>query len=230
MSRAPSFHVVVLLALLYGAMLSALALWVPQDHFYALFSESGPSEQLSIVFWLILAGLCFLLPGVSHRATVVPGLLAILLAAREADLHKAFTLQSIFKSHYYLKSAAPLMEKLIAGAVALFAIGLLLYALLLGLRQVRNGSWRMDWGKTAILATAVMFVSKGLDRMQSWVGEWNGYVFGETARHFNAAFEEGFECAMPLLFIIALLQYQGLLIRYTAELPQIDTLLGRHAG
>jgi hypothetical protein len=30
---------------------------------------------------------------------------------------------------------------------------------------------------------------------------------------------------MPVLFMIALLQYQGLLIRYTADLPDLHTLL-----
>lgn len=222
MDRALSFPGVAVVAIAYAAMLSALALWVPEEHFFWMFSEAGPFEELSIVFWLILAGLCFVVPGVSRRALAVPGLLAIIAAAREADLHKAFTLESMFKSHYYLKSAAPLMEKAIAAVVALTILALLAYALVLGWRQVRRGAWQLDWARTAMLATAGLFVCKVLDRMKSVVGEWTGYVFSMTSTRFIAAFEEGFECAMPVLFMIALLQYQSLLIRYTAELPDLS--------
>lgn len=39
------------------------------------------------------------------------GIVALVAAAREADLHKAFTDTSVLKASYYLKSAAPSFEE-----------------------------------------------------------------------------------------------------------------------
>jgi hypothetical protein len=204
-----TFRNVVLALLAYGMAMAGLALWVPEDPFHWLFSEQGPFEILSIGFWLLLAASCFALPGLPRRPLLAPGLAALLAAAREADLHKAFTVESIFKSHYYLRSPAPPGEKLVAGIVALAVLSLVAHVLIAGMRQLRRQhALRFEWGRTLLLGVVLVFACKALDREQSVLGDWFGIGFPPLLRRLNAAFEEGYECLLPVLFLVALVQVQ----------------------
>src|SRR5690606_28176349 len=128
---AMGFGNLLILVVVYAALMIVLALNLSQDVFVPLFAEGGPFESLTIGFWLLLAALCFTLPGLPRRPWD-SGIVALLAAAREADLHKAFTDMSVLKTSYYLKSAAPPFEKLIAALVTLPALALVIYVLVAG--------------------------------------------------------------------------------------------------
>lgn len=218
---ASGFRNILLVVGIYGVLLVELALYLPQERFLALFSESGPFETLSYVFWIVLGFACFLIPGLPHRPWQ-QGVVALLAAAREADLHRAFTGTSILKTSYYLKFPAPLSEKLIAALIAIATISLVLYVLIGGGRLiVRTRAWSLPWGRTALLAAALLVATKMLDRVEAVTAEWFGFVFPTILHRLVAAFEEGYECLLPLLFIAVLLQYR----RYVrqAETPDLRT-------
>lgn len=207
---AMGFGNLLILVVVYAALMIVLALNLSQDVFVPLFAEGGPFESLTIGFWLLLAALCFTLPGLPRRPWD-SGIVALLAAAREADLHKAFTDMSVLKTSYYLKSAAPPFEKLIAALVTLPALALVIYVLVAGARFIRRtGAWRLDWGRTTLLAMGLLVASKMLDRVEAVTADWFGLHFSPLAHNFIAAFEEGVECLLPVLFIAALLQYQYL--------------------
>ncbi len=219
-----SFRDLFVLTAAYAVLLALLALYTPGADFLWLFSEQGPFEILSIGFWLLLAALCFSLPGLPRRPWG-SGIVAMVAAAREADLHKAFTTDSLFKTHYYLKSAAPLLEKLVAGVVALLALAAVVYVLVAGARYIRRTeAWRHDWGKTVLYGIVLLVASKLLDRMEAVTADWFGLHFPLMLHRFVAAFEEGVECLLPVLFIAALLGYQYLnLSSASATPPGADT-------
>ena len=85
----------------YAAMLAALPFVLSAGTFDAAFAESGPFERLSLLAWIAAAAVIVvrIRPyGLSAAAFTV---LYLLFAAREADLHKAFTTRSISKLNYY---------------------------------------------------------------------------------------------------------------------------------
>lgn len=202
------FHHVLGFVVAYGMLLILLALQLTPERFEWLFAEWGPVELISCSFWLLLAAACFTLPGLPRRPWQ-QGIVAVVAAAREADLHKAFTEMSVLKTSYYLKSAAPPAEKLVAALVALPALFLALYVLASGARLIRRTrAWRFDWGRTVLLAVGLLVASKLLDRFEAVAADWFGLQVALLSHRFIAAFEEGVECLLPLLFIIVLLQYQ----------------------
>jgi hypothetical protein len=198
----------VAFAVAWCAILVVLALELPAERFDWFFSEEGPVEILSCGFWLLLAGACLTLPGLPRRPWQ-QGLAAVVAAAREADLHKAFTETSVLKTSYYLKSAAPPAEKLVAALVTLPALVLVIYVLVRGALLIRRTrAWRFDWGRTVMLATGLLAASKLLDRSEAVSAAWFGFHTPMLLHRFIAAFEEGIECLLPILFLVVLLQYQ----------------------
>jgi hypothetical protein len=116
---------------------------------------------------------------------------------------------SVLKTSYYLKSPAPLTEKLVAALVTLPAVILVAYVLVRGALFIRRmRAWRFDWGRTVLLATALLFASKVLDRSEALGAAWFGFHAPLMLHRFIAAFEEGVECLLPILFLVVLLQYQ----------------------
>ncbi|MCO5121391.1 MAG: hypothetical protein M9951_17405 [Burkholderiaceae bacterium] len=202
------FRHLLVLVLAYALLLALLALELPESRFLWVFSEEGPFEILSIGFWVLLAVACFTLPGLP-RWPWEQGIVALVAAAREADLHKAFTDTSVLKISYYLKSSAPLFEKLLVGLVALPALAIVVYVLVRGALLIRRTrAWHFAWGRTALLAMSLLVSSKLLDRMEAVTADWFAFHFPPLAHRFIAAFEEGTECLLPVLFIVVLLQYQ----------------------
>jgi len=200
-------HVLVLLVAC-ALLLIVLVVRLSEERFAWIFAEAGPFEILSCGFWILLGAACLTLPGLPRRPWQ-QGIVALVAAAREADLHKVFTDTSVLKASYYLKSAAPPFEKLLAAAVTLPLLVVVAYVLVSGARLIRRTrAWRFDWGRTALLAMGLLVASKLLDRSEAVIADWFGVHLPLLAHRFVASFEEGVECLLPILFIVVLLQYQ----------------------
>lgn len=196
------------LVVVYSALMSVIALYLSHDTFVWLYSEAGPFELLSLGFWLLLAALCFSLPGLPRRPWQ-QGIVAMVAAAREADLHKAFTEGSVLKFTYYFDSSTPLLERLLVALVTFPLVALVLYVLVGGARFIhRSNALRFEWGQTVLLAMILLVASKMLDRSGAVLADWFGLGFPLLLQRFVAAFEEGTEMLLPILFMAALLQYQ----------------------
>lgn len=195
----------------YSVLLSCLALWLPDQHFAVVFSETGVFERLGIVLWWVLAAWCIDPTRPPHRHLAMCGLICAIAAAREADWHKAFTQDSIFKSRYYISAPAPFVEKVVAATVALSIFAILIHALVLGARLVWSDRRHLlgeAWVQTLILGSAMLPVLYVLDRIRSWLTEDFGVQVTPMWSHLNSAWEEGFETLLPLIFAIALVQYR----------------------
>lgn len=182
----------------YTAFLLILPLVFSPESAKRILSETGPIELLSIVAWLVLAALfafSAFRPGVKWPMAALFGI----FAAREADLHKAFTTQGMLKINYYTKAPAPLGEKVVAGIVALVIIGVLLYGGFLFMRFliVRSG-WRSHAGRWLVFAGFLFALSKLLDRLPNVMLEEHGIAFSPLMNLYFAALEEGWELWVPL--------------------------------
>lgn len=85
----------------------------------------------------------------------------------------------------------------------------MIYVLVRGALLIRRTrAWRFDWGRTVMLATGLLAASKLLDRSEAVSAAWFGFHTPMLLHRFIAAFEEGIECLLPILFLVVLLQYQ----------------------
>jgi hypothetical protein len=196
---------VVLAAILgYAALLVGLATRLSPEHFSYAFSEVGPFEEISIVLWLgaSLAVLTCARPLTSR--SVVFALLFAAFAAREASWHKAFTTDSLLKISYYLKSPAPLTEKILAGIVAALFIAMLIYTAIVVIHFLfaeaglvsRAGYW-------LVLAGVLFVLVKIVDRTPSLMHDFTGHHVQVDIWRLMKAFEEGFEMLTPALFALS---------------------------
>lgn len=195
--------------LIYAAYLALLALNLPPEAFKLLFSEQGPFEEMSIVLWLVL-GAMLLFHGYRSPRVLALAALALLFAAREADLHKAFTTMSLTKIKFYLSPAVPLPEKLVGGLVLLAAVALIVYLARLAHRFFfHQGGLATPVGQVLLLPVLMLPASKVVDRFASQLYELFAIRLPQTTSQVIAAFEEGMEMAMPVLFIVALLLHRA---------------------
>ncbi len=208
MSLAPSYRTVWVITLLYTLLLVPIPLLIGKQDMHHLFSEEGPFEVLSAVFWAVLGLLCLSRARQSPRAMIPCALAAFIGCARELDLHTALTGVSLFKSSYYLKSAAPLGEKLLAAAITLIVFAVLVDVARAGLRALRQrGALQQPWLQTSLLAIGAAAFTKLLDKLQSFVHDFTGHWLPQLYSLIVNALEEGMEMSLPLLFIVALVQF-----------------------
>ena len=195
--------------LIYAGYLALLAQSLGPEIFIPLFSEQGPFEEMSIVLWVALGALLMFHDPRSPRVWALAAL-AFVFAAREADLHKAFTVMSISKSRFYISPDVPVMQKIIGGLVLLAVVALIIHlARVCWQYFFRQGGLRTPVGQVLVLPVLLLPISKVLDRLTNGLRESFGIIVPESLNQFIAAFEEGMEMAMPVLFIAALLLYQA---------------------
>lgn len=201
--KAPGFArecAIVLLVLAVSAgLLVLLASLLPQPVAAQFFSEEGLVERITEACWMF-TGLVILkqLPP-SSVMTWVFALLCFFCAAREADLHKAFTADSMLKMNYYRRTVAPLAEKLLAGVVALGVVVLAGLALASLLRFVRRGGWRLRHGVWLMAALALMVLTKLFDRLPATLQVDYDIVISQWMQLRLLALEEGLESVAPLM-------------------------------
>lgn len=131
----------------YVALLVWLGLTLPAARAESLFSEQGGFEKVSVVFWLGLAVAVLVARPIRLPRRIGMALVAAVLAAREADWHKKFTADSLFKTDYYQMTDVPATEKLLAGALVLLLLAVVLWLLVVGAREVlARGGWRRPRG------------------------------------------------------------------------------------
>lgn len=191
----------IVFSIVYVIFLLLIPITLSPDWAKWMMSEEGPIEILSIVAWLVLAGqfaFSTFRPSVRWPMT----LLFLGFGAREADLHKAFTTTGMLKLTYYTRSAAPIGEKLIAGAVALIFIGLLLYGCFLFFRFLTTkANWKTNTGHWVLLAGFLFFISKVLDRAPNVLREEHGVYLAHWVGVYCGTLEEGLELLVPLMLI-----------------------------
>lgn len=195
---SPGDRIVVVVFVLYVALLAVLPLVMsPQDLAFT-FSEEGVFERASIVGWIAVAAVVMLrIRPLDVRASAFTALFLV-FAAREADWHKAFTADSIFKNAYYRRTPAPFEEKLIAGIVAL---ALFVYVIYVSVRfLVLERGWRSRAGGWLAFALFLLFAFKAVDRAPAILEVDYGIVLPEIVKLYASAFEEGVESFLPVIF------------------------------
>lgn len=184
-----------------------LMLFLPLDELKHWTSEEGLFEQASWVVYFAVAATCLLLVRDDVRLYGTSAVVVLAMGARELDLHRRFTTDSMLKSRYYLKVQAPLIEKLLAGAVVLALTAVVLYMLVrylpLLLRRLRE---RSPAAITLATSFVVLVLTKIADRLPDVMRHDFGAVVPAWLLHLQAVYEEPLESTLPLLFLLAIVQ------------------------
>jgi hypothetical protein len=201
---APSDRLLLSVCLGYAALLVLGAVALPYGLIAPWLSETGPFEVGALVAWLAAAAVLAVRIRPFTSRTLAFAVVCLLCAAREADLHKAFTQESISRLSYYRRSTAPLAEKLMAGSVALLFIALLLYAAVVAVRFLfRDGGLRSRSGTWLIVSVAFLVLTKAVDRSQALLAAHFALSFPPLLQQVTAALEEGLEAVVPLAFALS---------------------------
>jgi len=187
-------------------MLLWMGLTVPTDRLRNIFSEEGPFERLSVVFWVGLAAIAVVVRRPLTLGAVCGAYISLCCAARELDWHKNFTDYSVLKPAFYFKAAQPLGVRAIA---AVIVSGLALSGAVLALRLLsrlrREGRpWRA-WARVSVIGLALLLGTKVLDRSTGMVQDLLGHDFSDSVRDIIVSLEEGVEMALPVIFMVAVL-------------------------
>jgi len=195
-----------------GALLVFMLLgWaLPRDAALMLFLESGPIESLSAVLWIVTAAAILLVLRPTTLTVLAGAWLCVCGAAREADLHKHWTRDSMLKISYYLSAEHPVSSRLLAGVVFLLLIAaviLVLHRMWQVLRTTDRRSLPL-WIAIGVATAIVLVTTKIIDRLPA-ILEGHGARLGDRFRLALRGFEEGGELLIPLLAAAAVLAYAG---------------------
>lgn len=166
--------------------------------------EGGGLETVSVVLYAVALIVFFRLAPARDRRRFfhIPALM-VLFAMRELDFDKAFTQAGVLSLKLYSGDTA-LGTKLIAGAVALFAIYVMLRMLRLGI----PASWRAlktgeSWPWYAILAAGLIVATKLVDGLGRKLLDF-GIVVSDNTSELAAMAEETGEAFIPVCAILAM--------------------------
>lgn len=201
--RNPSialFAATILLAGLMGALTPSIF----PEH---LFSEGGPVENLTLVFYAlgILAVLAVptrIVSGVDKLATCI---LLAAFAAREMDLHTVMFGTSILKARFYNRDGT-------ASQIAIALLVLLPIFASIGWLAVKHGrQWlgalrkRQPAAITFLIFMIALVVAKLSDRAPDTLAGWNMAV-SMTVQHIMQGIEESLEMFLPIFIAMAVWQ------------------------
>ncbi|MEE8271023.1 MAG: hypothetical protein V3R98_04730 [Alphaproteobacteria bacterium] len=135
-----------------------------------------------------------------HSAAVVA-----IMTARELDLHKAFTTDSVSKLRFYTGDHVGLTEKLVTGAVMLVLAAIVLRYLKYWRRLYDGIFGRSPAAYSMLLLIVLIPVTKLLDAITRILRGFDIPIFYEI--QFVGLFEESLELTLPVIMLIAIAQY-----------------------
>jgi hypothetical protein len=178
--------------------------------------ENGPVETATVVFYLAVAVLIWLLRDARDDTASWVALTIIVGAfgARELDLHKAWTTMSILKARFWTGGETPWTQRLGAFLVLLPVV----WSMLRLLRRYGGVVWRQARQHHPVAMTAVTFVVclvlvKLLDRSLDVGQHATGLTAPPWLVALEATIEETTEMLLPVLVGLGVFQARGLRLR-----------------
>ncbi len=175
--------------------------FLPESQWLSIASEQGAFEMLSAILFGIAAflGLVVFIKTQSKMDFIFMMLMG-LACARELDLHKEWTTQSILKSRFYIDPNTPALEKIIGVIVILFLV-YSAWQLIKRVPQFIASVWHFVPTAWAIgLGLGMITIAKLLDSMKRvlpFMAE-----FHTDNRAFLGVIEESMELSGAIFFLI----------------------------
>ncbi len=194
--------------------ISAFFCWMILDYHYMVdyfVEENGPVENVTLVAYVVsLAAILYY--GRSTLFVRTRLALTIMLSymfMREADMHKWLNGLSILKIKFWFSGDISFIDKFWAVAILAPVLWMICYFLKNYARQAWTDFWRREsYAVSIFVFLAVLVISKIFDRGLNMMTEMWGWQFETWIRALLTAQEEFLECILPVLVMIAVLQYR----------------------
>jgi hypothetical protein len=195
--------VLLLILLTLGVVTYLYIQHLSQDEARFFMSEAGPYEQLTIIFWIVLAVLVLWRWWPVSINSIALSLVAILAAAREAGMSKYFFGVSVLKPEFYLLSDTPPLTKAFVASIVFLLLASLLKALYLFFKYLKAGFWQHSGGQFLLVGILLLAISDRLDRFSSMIHGTLTPEFASILLIVIVTIEETYEMASPLVLIAA---------------------------
>ena len=204
-TATPAFLLKVMLACLavIAAFIAVDMAFVAGDASFK--RENGGLELVSALLYLVAVAAFFtLVPArLWGQLSQIPALLT-LFSMREFDMDKAFTHHGVMSLKQYTREGASLTEKLISGAVAVFALYILYRVVRYGAPAVRRALREREvWPWFGIFAAALVVGAKSIDGLGRKMLDF-GIVISEDLDALASTAEEVAEVFIPVCAILAI--------------------------
>jgi hypothetical protein len=173
------------------------------------FREGETVENLTLAAYLVAIALLILWSHATWQLRIYTALVLAFFALREMELPKAFTSDSIMKLSYYARGEDPILARVLAGAVMLVILAVLIRYLWFGRPLLAALLARRPFADSALIAVALVPGSKVLDSILGLMAKHLGHQPTDNERLWLGLFEETLELAIPLMVILAVVQFNA---------------------
>ena len=207
MNLLPALRIISCLLFVYAGLASYIALYAPPEIAEYLYSETGPYEVFSVGLWFVLTPVAWLNSSLSTRTRIITGIAAVLLGARELDLHKSLFSMSFIKTSFYKSTTIPFQDKVLGALLLIAIIALIVQLGMSFFRHLRQRGVNDLPTLLLVIGLVLGVLCKFLDRFASQMRELFAIQIDPATRQFVGALEESFEMVVPLFIILALLMH-----------------------
>ena len=203
------------LMILLGALPLGLWLCLPPQDCYWVVQENGLVETATVVLYALAAALLiWFRPADNSRAQDIAFMvflfLIVSLMLRELDAQLWIPSQdtTAFKINFFRNPKNPIGEKILAGGIVLIYIGVAIYLLRRYALFLIRGVFRLKtlpW--TIGTLGAITLFAKIVDRMPANYQKATGIAYTVSEHALSSAIEECYEMYMPVLIILAIIQF-----------------------
>jgi hypothetical protein len=177
------------------------------DRAREFFREGEIVENLTVAAYVAAIALLMLWSRAAWPLRLHTALIMAFFAMREMDLHKAFTSDSFMKLSYYARGEDPLVGRILAGLVLLAMLAVLIRYLWYGRPLLSALLAKRPFADSALLAVVLVPGSKVLDSVLGLMAKHLGHQPTDNERLWLGLFEETLELAIPLMVILAVVQF-----------------------
>ena len=171
--------------------------------------EGGPLETAQVMLYIIAASVSFFYARRKIWKDGYSGAFILLLfAMRELDFQKKFTGVSITRTKYYFNYDAPLLSKILFGLLIIFLVFFIASFIIRNWKQFIYSIKKRET-RALFLLCGLMFillanVTDSMPRILKTIG-----IHPPDNMHlYKNLFEELFELAIPVFFLISLIYYR----------------------
>lgn len=201
-----------MLTFLSGVFLAILAsgmaiIFLPGHIINLLIRENGLVENATVVFYIAgtIASWIYAKKRILKHGINI-GIMLMLLALRELDFQKMFTDISISKTKFYFSPDIPLLTKIFFGAIVFLILIFVFSFMIKNLKAFLKGVIeRKDWAISAMSGVFFLIFSKLLDSGRRFLKSLDIITYGYN--DVVKAMEETAELAIPIFFLISIIQY-----------------------